>query len=527
MATIATRLTNTGNLLVNGTFDEYTYALNKVSSDTVYTAQLDEVTGMSASNGLIFYIDPGKTASYPGTGTKINDIQTTTTVGTTQASPTFTSTAPGYFTLNGTSQYIDFGNVALAEVQDKTAIAWIYITSSLSGVVGIIDKEFDNGGSNYGGWGFWAGPVTGGNGLWFWAQGSKDLKDTTVLSLNTWYHVAVVWNYTNKSATFFVNGVQKTTQTDATIVEKVSNSTTLKAGAFRTGTNFLPGRYGAAQVYNRQLSAAEILNNYNADAARYGYTPTATVPVQRKSNAAVLSITGVFDELTGAPVIDGNLQFYIDAAQTNSYPGSGATWYDISTNQSNVTLFGSPTFSSSVTGGNIKFVPGSTQYGNTSANLGNMPKWTAEAWVKVNATLTGQVTSVVTNQYNLSNALNYSIGTNKAPTDYNLCVGFFDGAWHNTTGFVPALDTWYQVVGTYDGTSLVQYVNGTANGSAVSYTGTASSGGVTRIARRWDDTTASTNLFPGDIAVVRIYNRALTADEVSQNFNAHRRRFNI
>lgn len=238
-------------------------------------------------------------------------------------------------------------------------------------------------------------------------------------------------------------------------------------------------------------------------------------------------IAGSFDELTGAPVIDGNLKFYIDAAQTNSYPGSGATWYDISTSQSNVTLSGSPTFSSAVTGGNIKFVPGSTQYGVTSTNLGNMPKWTAEAWVKVNATLTGQVTSAITNQYNLSNALNYSIGTNKSPGDYNLCVGFFDGAWHNTAGFVPALDTWYQVVGTYDGTSLVQYVNGTANGSAVSYTGTASSGGVTRIARRWDETTASTNLFPGDIAVVRIYNRALTADEVSQNFNAHRRRFNI
>lgn len=240
-----------------------------------------------------------------------------------------------------------------------------------------------------------------------------------------------------------------------------------------------------------------------------------------------VQISGIFDEITGAPVIDGNLKFWIDAAQSNSYPESGATWYDISTSQSNVTLYNSPTYSSSVTGGNIKFVPASTQYGDTVTNLGNMPKWTAEAWVKVNASLTGQVTSAVTNQYNLSNALNYSIGTNKSPADYNLCVGFFDGAWRNTAGFVPVLDTWYQVVGTYDGTSLIQYVNGSANGSPLSYSGTPGSGGVTRIARRWDDTTASTNLFPGDIAVVRIYNRALTADEVSQNFNAHRRRFNI
>jgi hypothetical protein len=278
---------------------------------------------------------------------------------------------------------------------------------------------------------------------------------------------------------------------------------------------------------NTSFASSTIANTVYATGEFDEVTITGSSVARRIAANGAVQLSGIFDELTGAPVIDGNLKFWIDAAQSNSYSGSGATWSDISTSQSNVTLYNSPTYSSAVTGGNIKFVPGSTQYGDTATNLGNMPKWTAEAWVKVNASLTGQVTSVVTNQYNLSNALNYSIGTNKSPTDYNLCIGFFDGAWHNTAGFVPTLDTWYQVVGTYNGSSLVQYVNGTANGSAVSYTGTASSGGVTRIARRWDDTTASTNLFPGDIAVVRIYNRALTADEVNQNFNAQRRRFNI
>ena len=299
------------------------------------------------------------------------------------------------------------------------------------------------------------------------------------------------------------------------------NPQPIRVGSY-DGTN-----YSGSQVYiwGAQLEASSSATIYQPKAA--SGTLVSSTTVRKIDQGANYYIQGQFDELTGAPVIDGNLKFWIDAAQSNSYSGSGATWYDISTSQSNVTLYNSPTYSSSVTGGNIKFTPASTQYGDTATNLGNMPKWTAEAWVKVNASLTGQVTSAVTNQYNLSNALNYSIGTNKAPTDYNLCVGFFDGAWHNTTGFVPTLDTWYQVVGTYDGTTLIQYVNGTANGSAISYTGTASSGGNTRIARRWDDTTVSTNLFPGDIAVVRIYNRALTADEVSQNFNAHRRRFNL
>ena len=531
---IATRLSNTGTLLVNGIFDENTSITPskfKTSSNTIYAGQLDEVTGMSSLNGLVFYVDPGKTASYVGSGTTLRDIQTTTVKGTTQNSPTFTSTAPGYFTFDGLSQYIDFGNVSLVEVQDKTVMAWIYITSSLSGAVGILDKDFDSGGTNYGGWGFWGGPITGGNGLWFWTQGGKDLKDTTVLSINTWYHVAVVWNYSSKSATFYVNGVAKTTQTDATIVEKVSNSTTLKIAAFRTPSNYFPGRIGAVQVYNRQLTASEVLNNYNTDATRYGYTPTVKVPIKRENSNGILQVTNIFDEFTGAPVVDSNLKFWIDSGQTTSYSGSGNTWIDLTTSAANVTLFNSPSFSSRTNGGIITFLPASSQYGNTSVNLGDMSVWTVESWFRVTASLTNQVTTVVTNVYNGATKLNFSMGTNNAglvagAAQWYISVGFFDGSWHNTTGFAPTLNTWYHCVGTYDGSNVIQYVNGVQN-STLNYSGTPSSGGAIRIARRWDDVVTSTNLFPGDISLVKIYNRALSLDEITTNYNALRNRYGI
>ena len=108
----------------------------------------------------------------------------------------------------------------------------------------------------------------------------------------------------------------------------------------------------------------------------------------------------------------------------------------------------------------------------------------------------------------------------------NISAGFFDGAWHNTSGFQPAVNTWYQSVGTYDGSTLVQYVNG-ASQSSLSYTGTPSSGGLVRIASRWDDQASSIDFFPGDIAIVKIYNTALSGADVLQNFNANRLRFGI
>ncbi len=119
------------------------------------------------------------------------------------------------------------------------------------------------------------------------------------------------------------------------------------------------------------------------------------------------------------------------------------------------------------------------------------------------------------------------MGTNNAPANYNLAVGFFDGAWRNTSGFTPSLNTWYQVVGTYDGTTIRQYVNGSANGGTLTYSGTPQSGGEVRLMRRWDSPLLPGNLVDGDLAIVKIYNTALSSGEVLANFNSNKNRFGL
>lgn len=222
-------------------------------------------------------------------------------------------------------------------------------------------------------------------------------------------------------------------------------------------------------------------------------------------------------------IITSGLVFYLDAGNTKSYPGSGSTWTDLSLTNNNATLTNTPTYSST-DGGYLSFASASSQYG-TASNPGSLTNWTIEAFVRFTSSYGAKVSMVIGNQFNGSN-LNFTIGTNNAPTNYNIAVGFFNGAWRSTTGVNYALNTWFHIAGSYDGSTIRQYTNGVQVDS-LSYTGTSSSGGEIRINRRWDDVVSSGNLFDSNIASVKIYNRSLSAAEIQQNFNALRGRFGI
>ena len=217
------------------------------------------------------------------------------------------------------------------------------------------------------------------------------------------------------------------------------------------------------------------------------------------------------------------LLVYLDSGNPSSYPGTGSTWTDLEGGDDNATLFNSPTFSSSYQG-ILQFDDVSLEYA-TIPDLGNLPEWTVEAWFRLTSPLTGKVTSVITNEFDLVDKLNFSMGTNNAPTNTNLSVGFFDGDWHTTTGVVPQVGVWYQVVGTYDGSVVRQYVNGVASGGTVNYVGTPESGGEVRLMRRWDLTAIASNLVDGDLAIVKIYNGAISDSEVLSSYNSTYTRF--
>ena len=253
---------------------------------------------------------------------------------------------------------------------------------------------------------------------------------------------------------------------------------------------------------------------------------TITNGVKREISDGTLQVKNIFDEFTGAPVVDSNLMLWLDAAQTASYPGSGATWTDLSPTPKNYTLTASPTFNSIIGGGVITFAGASSQYATSASSLFNSttyPAYTISLWVYP----TGAGNFVqVDGQAALSTGYYYSAIEISAAGIIKF--GQWTGAGITTIATsTQSLNTWYNLVITYASTLATAYVNGASVGTSA--TAWSAPGASTFMALMATSGTAmgTVGYASGNIGAFMVYNRALSADEITTNFNALNRRYGI
>jgi hypothetical protein len=218
----------------------------------------------------------------------------------------------------------------------------------------------------------------------------------------------------------------------------------------------------------------------------------------------------------GPSIVRDGLVLYLDAANTKSYPGTGTTWFDKSGYGNNGTLTNGPTFSSA-NGGSIVF-DGVNDFVSTNFTevIDNV---TIECWYRG--------TKITRNHlwnFGIAPTTNLICNLN----DSNIPLWFY---WNsNGTPYLRFTQGNFtdgnikQLVFTHTGSDNQAYLNGqllTAGRQAV---GTQTFNNV--------NSSGSFNIggsfhFGGDVFQFKIYNRALTAQEILQNYNATKSRFNL
>ena len=206
------------------------------------------------SNGLIMYIDAANTRSYSGSGNTALGLITGID-GTLVNGVGFTSANNGAFTFDGSNDYINFGNSSSAQQSSGTLSAWAKASSPGGGYRGIIAKQ--------GAYGlFYTDSVLV---AYDWAA---DAPRSTGINIadNTWKNVVLTYQSGVSNGTrIYINGVSGLTPT-STVLNQTGN---LFGGAEANAGQYASCQISSFNIYNRALSATEVLQNYNATKGRY------------------------------------------------------------------------------------------------------------------------------------------------------------------------------------------------------------------------------------------------------------------
>jgi hypothetical protein len=228
-------------------------------------------------------------------------------------------------------------------------------------------------------------------------------------------------------------------------------------------------------------------------------------------------------------IVKDGLVFYIDAANLRSYPGSGTTWFDIISSD-NGTLSSSPTFVN-VNNGVIDF--DSTDYVSTPITetfWNSLDATTVNTWCKPD-TLTDSATSYVfcAGEYNVDSA---------SSRGRMIGIAQYNNRWYVAGGPSNFQDTSVNVsnntwicfswsINLSSNTSTF-YINGLSVGNYTLHANDMRSDSVTLIGKySGQGLGTTTGLWRGYISNTQIYNRALSAQEVKQNYNALKGRFGL
>jgi hypothetical protein len=246
-------------------------------------------------------------------------------------------------------------------------------------------------------------------------------------------------------------------------------------------------------------------------------TAAGTIPMLKQYIERDL---GEFGFISSTEIVSSGLILNLDAGNVASYPGTGTVWTDLSGNSNTGILTNGPTYSSA-NGGSIVF-DGTNDFVSLGrpaslAALFGTSAVSVDFWVKILANIGGQKLLF---DSGLNECIQIDIVSNR------LAFAIITAGVYTQSGRTSTLtqDDWYNFTGVYNGTNITTYLNSTQS-SQVAKTGTISTDSGSFYIGQYPGGGAYN--FPGGVAAVKIYNKALSAAEVTQNYNALKGRYGL
>ncbi len=213
------------------------------------------------TNGLVLYLDAANNKSYPGSGTSCKDLSGNGYTGTLNLGVSFSTDNRGEFVFDGTDDYISVPSMYnFATTNQLTVIVWAKSTPATWNDYGFLASKRDQ---------FVMHPTISFRDVCCYVNTTTGGWQATCFTpSNIQVYNQYCMTYNAGTLITYLNGAYASNA--AVGATLTSDTGELNIGKDDGINRYLNGRIALAQFYNRAISPAEILQNYNATKTRFG-----------------------------------------------------------------------------------------------------------------------------------------------------------------------------------------------------------------------------------------------------------------
>jgi hypothetical protein len=507
------------------TFATLTDAISWLTSQNKYLISNQHYPQIVTS-GMVLNLDAGFTASYPNVGTSWYDLYSGGT-GSLNNGPTWNNLGmSSNISFDGTNDYYELTNrnTSLEFQPNQPYSCLVFYRTPSSALNGGLIANMKNAGSPaFPGWDLWFnnGGIPNTIGAHLIANWSTDAIKVAVdydysLFSNRWVCFGYTYDgsvpttsaSTINSFDFYLNGKLHTNgkqlgdpqnlypQSGDGFISPLTTITYDPNQRFRVASRWSSGSWVSGSqtsvakvlVYNRKLTANEFAQNFYQ-----------------------------------GPIVTSGLTFAVDAGNLVSYGGVGTTVYDLVTTGRTATLTNGPTWTY-LSGGTFSF-DGTDDYGQATnlPILGNTA-FTVSCFANVQSNPTAGSGDGGIVLYGKMGVANQVAGLYyRASDNYVRFTAWGGGGIDFATGFLKDFNVWHHWVLVYNETNVLVYRDGIADPNGAQ----ARSLNMTEGTLTFGGAIANGSFLQQKIPMVQLYNRALSGNEIKQNFEAYRGRFGV